>query len=315
MTAGMNLAPHLSAYLDLRRALGLKMGADARALESFVQFIADCAITGPVTSSLVFDWLEVGKRTTGNAAQRLGWIRQFLLYLSAIFPDTQVPEQRLLARYRRPTPFLFSGEEIEHLLQCAAQLDPGDFSSVVTHTLLGLLAATGLRVSEALGLDRLDVMPRSSPDTLLIREAKFHKSRIVPLHSTTAQQLRVYAGHRELLGYGRQTSAFFVSNQGNRLAYATLRERFRTLLSRADIRPREHTSKPSIHGLRHSFVVSRLRRWHEDGVDVECRLAHLATYLGHVDFRETYWYMTVTPELLTAATTEFRAPRLEGGAQ
>jgi integrase len=158
-------------------------------------------------------------------------------------------------------------------------------------------------------------MPRSSPDTLLIREAKFHKSRIVPLHQTTAEQLRVYAGHGELMGYGLQTSAFFVSRHGGRLAYDTLRQRFRTLVDRAGIRPREKCNKPTIHSLRHTFVVSRLRRWHEEGVDVERRLAHLATYLGHVDFRETYWYMTVTPELLMAATTDFRAPRFAGGEQ
>jgi hypothetical protein len=163
--------------------------------------------------------------------------------------------------------------------------------------------------------DRLAVMPRNSPETLLIREAKFHKSRIVPLHPTTAEQLRVYAGHRELMGYGLQTTAFFVSSHGGRLTYQTLRKRFRTLLDKAGVRPRERCTKPTIHSLRHTFVASRLPCWHEEGVDVERRLVHLATYLGHVDVRETYWYMTVTPELLSAATTDFRAPRLAGGEQ
>jgi site-specific recombinase XerD len=312
-TSSIDLAPYLAAYLKLRRALGMKMDAEVGMLEDFVQFIGDRQITGPVTSSLVFDWLDVPKRPPGHAARRLSCVRQFLLYLSAAFPDTQVPEFRLVARYRRPTPFLFSDEEIERLLKCAAE--PGQFSSVVTHTVLGLLAATGLRVSEALGLDRSDVMPRNSPDTVLIREAKFHKSRIVPLHETTAEQLRVYAGHRELMGFGRETPAFFVSSHGNRLAYDALRQRFHNLISMAGIQRREGVNGPTVHSLRHTFVVSRLRRWHEEGVDVERRLAHLATYLGHADYRDTYWYMTVTPELLSAATSEFRAPRLEGGAQ
>ena len=315
MITSIDLSPYLAAYLQLRGALGMRADANAGLLEDFVQFISDRKVTGPVTTSLVFDWLEARKQPIGRAARRLSAVRQFLLYLSSALPDTQVPEFRLLAKYRRPTPFLFSDEELERLLKCAAEPGPSCFSSVVTHTVLGLLAATGVRVSEALGLDRRDVMPRNSTDTVLIREAKFHKSRIVPLHSTTAEQLRVYAGHRELMGYSRETSAFFVSTHGNRLAYDTLRQHFHTLLDKAGIQPREQSNRPTIHSLRHTFVVSRLRRWHEEGVDVERRLAHLATYLGHADFRETYWYMTVTPELLTAATAEFRAPRLEGGAQ
>lgn len=316
MTIGIDLEGRLAAYLELRRALGRKMDADSGVLEDFVRFIRDRGTIAPITSTMVFDWLETRKQPSTRAmARRLSSVRQFLLYVSAALPDTQVPESRLLAGYRRPTPFLFTSEEIEALLKCAAEVEPGRFSSVVVHTVLGLLAATGLRVSEAFGLDRSDVMPRSSPETLLIREAKFHKSRIVPLHPTTAEQLRVYAGHRELMGYSLQTSAFFVSNHGGRLAYETLRQRFRTLLDKAGVRPRERCTKPTVHSLRHTFVASRLRRWHEEGVDVERRMVHLATYLGHVDVRETYWYMTVTPELLSAATTDFRAPRLAGGEQ
>ena len=316
MTPGIGLEARLAAYLELRRGLGTKIDRDARTLEDFVRFTQDRGAMAPITSRMVFDWLE-GRHQPGAriAAQRLSSVRQFLLYVSAALPDTQVPEFRAISGYRRPTPFLFAPDEIEKLLKCAAEFEPGRFSSVVVHTVLGLLAATGLRVSEALGLDRSDVMPRNSPDTLLIREGKFHKSRIVPLHSTTTEQLRVYVGHRELMGYGLQTSAFFVSSYGGRLSYGTLRQRFRTLVDRAGIHLREKCNKPTIHSLRHTFVVSRLRRWHEEGVDVERRLAHLATYLGHVDFRETYWYMTVTPELLTAATADFRAPRFAGGDQ
>lgn len=315
MMTGIDLEARLTAYLGLRRQLGMNMDVDARVLEDFVRFVRDRGDIEAITSRMVLEWLEGERPTRYTTAKRLNAARQFLLYLSAEIPGTQVPDHRLLAGYKRPTPFVFTSAEIEALLKCAAEFEPGRFSSVVVHTILGLLAATGLRVSEALGLDRPDVMPRSSPDTLLIRETKFHKSRIVPLHPTTAKQLRVYAGHRELLGYSQQTSAFFVSSLGGRLAYDTLRLCFRTLLARAGIRPRERGSKPTIHSLRHTFVVSRLLRWHDEGVEVERRLAHLATYLGHVNFRETYWYMTVTPELLTAATTDFRAPRLPGGDQ
>jgi integrase len=214
MTNGIDLDARLTAYLELRRALGAKMDRDAVILRDFVRFSQDRGVAVSITSRMVFDWLEAGKQAgSRTAAQRLSSVRQFLLYVSAALPDTQVPEIRVIAGYKRPTPFVFTAEEMEALLKCAAEFEPGRFSSIVFHTALGLLAATGLRVSEALGLDRSDVMPRSSPDTLLIREAKFYKSLFVPLHQTTAEQLRVYAGHRELMGFGLQTSAFFVSIQ------------------------------------------------------------------------------------------------------
>jgi integrase len=84
-------------------------------------------------------------------------------------------------------------EEVEALLTCAIESDAAEFTSAVLYTVLGLLATTGLRASEALGLDRSDVMPQSNPNTLLIREAKFHKTRIVPLHPSTAGQIQRYA--------------------------------------------------------------------------------------------------------------------------
>lgn len=196
MTSGIDLETRLSAYLELRTALGARMDRDGRVLQDFVQFIQDRGAIASITSKMVFDWLEAtNKPGTRATAQRLSSVRQFLFYVSAAVPDTQVPELRLLAGYRRPTPFLFTSEEIEALLKSAAEFEPGRFSSVVLHTALGLLAATGLRVSEALGLDRSDVMPRSSPDTLLIREAKFHKSRIaLSFAARRARAVLVVAG-------------------------------------------------------------------------------------------------------------------------
>ena len=178
MTTGIGLEARLTAYLELRRGLGTKIDRDERALRDFVPFTQDRGGMAPITSRMVFDWLEARHQPgTRTAAQRLSSVRQFLLYVSAALPDTQVPEFRASAGYRRPTPFLITPDEIEKLLKCAAEFEPGRFSSVVVHTVLGLLAATGLRVSEALGLDRSDVMPRNSPDTLLIREGKFLVAR------------------------------------------------------------------------------------------------------------------------------------------
>ena len=311
------LQERLTSYLELRKALGSSAGKDTNVLADFVEFAANADETSPVRARTVFDWLDStqGQRGGGAVARRLSAVRQFLLHLSATDPETQVPELRLIAGYRRRTPFVFTPEEVEALLRCAAEFEAERFTSLVLYTILGLIAATGLRASEALGLDRSDVMPRSNPNTLLIREAKFHKTRIVPLHPSTAEQIRLYAGRRALRGYDQHTVAFFVAVRHGRLSYETLRTCFQVILARAGIRAREGCNPPTLHSLRHTFVVSRLRRWHDEGVEVQSRLAHLATYLGHVEPSDTYWYMTATPELLSAATPGFLAPASTGGDQ
>ncbi len=229
---------------------------------------------------MVFDWLENRKseQLAVAIAKRLSLVRQFLLHLSAAVPETQVPKLNLIAGYKRPIPFIFTANELQLVLVAAGDFKPGKFCSVVLPAILGLIAATGLRASEALNLDRPDVMPRSSPETLLIRHGKFGKTRLVPLHSSTAEQLRIYAGHRELLGYSPHTTAFFVSLQRRRLSYGTLRKTFKKLIAKVGIRARNGSNEPTLHSLRHSFVVTRLRTWHEEGLDVQSRLAHLATY-------------------------------------
>ena len=312
------LEQHLACYLELRKALGRPIGANAKWLCSFLQFLRgpEQAPDQPVTSKLVFDWLDASmppESTILNRSRRLSVIRQFLEYLSAADPNTQTPELRLFAGYKRPKPFLFSKEELASVLVEASQWKPGDFSSVVLHTALGLIASAGLRASEAVGLDRNDVMPRDRPGTIIIRESKFGKSRLVPLHPSVARQLSTYAGHRELLGYGADTPAFFVSRQRRRLSYGTLANAFDEIIRRLSIRARDGSRSPTLHSLRHTFVVTRLCLWHDEGIDVKARLGHLATYLGHIDFRDTFWYVTSTPELLVTATSAFLAPRGCGG--
>jgi integrase len=313
---GTELHERLTSYLRLREALGISLGSESKVLENFVDFAGTHESAEPITSLMVFDWLDATpKQRLGNARRRLGVVRQFLLHLSASLPDTQVPETRLLCGHRRPTPFVFSPEQKELLLQGAMAFAPGTFFSTVLHTVLGLISVTGLRASEAVELDRSDVLVQADSATLLIRESKFQKSRIVPLHTSTAQHLTAYLDQRAGLGKGPETTALFISRRGNRLSYEILQTCFRKLVERVGIRARAGVNKPTLHSLRHSFVVTRLQAWHEEGVDVQSRLAHLATYLGHVGIRESYWYVTATPELLSAAVADFRPPALTGGDQ
>src|SRR6185312_113062 len=233
---GTELQYRLTSYLRIREALGMNVGSDARVLENFIDFAGEECRDG-VTSKLVFDWLDVTtKQHLGNAAGRLTPVRQFLLHLSASFPDTQIPEPYLLSSRKRPTPFVFSRDEIDKLVEVAADVAPGTLSSLVLRTVVGLIAATGLRASEALDLDRADAALQDEQGTLLIRESKFHKSRIVPLHPSTVRHLAAYATVRDCLQNRVQTNALFLSSRGKRLSYEALRPSFHTIVDRAGIR-------------------------------------------------------------------------------
>ena len=305
----------LDTYLGLRRALGYgRSGWEAKLLRQLADFVATQTPEAPITSRLVLDWLDSNFRDSSPSlnARRLDAVRQFLTYLSAAVPDTEIPELRLFARYPRPKPFLFSPGETESLLHAATDSwQEGSLLPSTLQTVLGLLACTGLRAGEALALDLVDVVLDVKPAHLCIREAKFHKTRLVPLHPTAVMHLTAYARQRANLL--RSSTAFFVEDDGQRLRYETLRSSFRRLLLQLGLAERDGCSRPTLHSLRHSFAVTRLTRWHEEGIDVRTRLVHLATYLGHGDVRDTYWYLTATPELLRAAAQHFTAPAGEGG--
>ena len=185
-----------------------------------------------------------------------------------------------------------------------------------THvTLIGLLAATGLRPGEALALDVHDVDLHDG--VLKIRKTKFGKSRFVPVEETTRAALARYAERRDELIRRPRTDAFLVSENGSRLGGCSVRRTFAELSRGAGLRPppegRRSGKGPRLHDLRHTFATRRLVEWYQEGVDVNRKLPDLATYLGHVHVAYTYWYIQAVPELLRLSTERGAAPQKEGG--
>ena len=226
--------------------------------------------------------------------------RGFARYLAGIDARTEVPPVGLIAGRRRwRPPFIYSPGDIEALMAQARQLTP---MPAATHeTLIGLLAVTGLRVGEAIRLDRADIDWTGA--VLTIRESKFGKTRMVPVLNSTLDMLGRYSRIRGRLCPQAATAGFFVSTAGTRLIYACVGQVFRRLRDRAGIgagadRP------PRIHDLRHTFAVRTLLGWYQAGEDVEARLPVLSTYLGHRDPRSTYWYLSAAPELLALAARQ-----------
>ena len=303
------LSQLLDAYIDLRQAVGFQMRAHRTLLRDFVRFVAQHGEQGPLRAQLAVDWASSSKalRTRGGVASRLSMARGFLTYLRAFDPATEVPATGLVAAARRPIPYLFSPPQIHALIMAAlASGPPETLWPYALSTLIGLLASTGLRGSEALRLTLSDVQPDLSPPRLVIQETKFHKSRLVPLHPTTAQPLRDYTRRRVQYPASSPSDAFFLSRQGQPLTPWTLRRWLEKLCRQLNLWPTDGGQRPTPHALRHTFAIERIRLWHQEGADVQALLPHLSVYLGHVRPQESYWYLTATPELLSVAATRFQ---------
>jgi len=230
-------------------------------------------------------------------------VRRFAVWHSTVEPRTEVPAAGLLPyRYERKKPHIYSDDEIEKLLGQAAQLaSPKGLRSHTYTTLFGLLAVSGMRVSEAVNLDRPDV--DLSRGIVTIRRTKFGKSRHVPVHASTVDALEQYVERRDRI-LPKPTAAFFVSERGGRITDCMARYTFARLSQQLGFRSvaESHGRGPRLHDMRHRFAARALINWYRAGLDVERELPKLATYLGHVHINETYWYLEAVPELLQLAT-------------
>jgi len=293
-----SLATAAAEYLALRRALGFKLYHETWWLPDFVAYLRSHG-SSVITTALALRWAQQPPDGAPDWwATKLRAIRRFARHHHASDPRTEIPPSDLLPyRSRRLTPYLYTDEEVTALLQQARRLRDPLLSATYT-TLLGLLAATGMRVSEAIGLDQDDVDRRRS--LLIVSNSKFGKSRHVPVHCSTLTVLQGYAQVRDRLRPRRPQQSFFVSGVGTRVIHQNLHRVFWRLLRLCEIGGRGGR-RPRLHDLRHTFALKTLRDWYRAGVDVEPRLPWLSTYLGHVSPTTTYWYLTATPELLALA--------------
>ena len=290
------LSSHVEGYLRLRRALGFKLERAGQLLPQLVAYL-EATGAGTVTSDLAIAWARLPDATPNHWAQRLAIARGFARYLQTMDPATEVPPPGVFpARRHRPSPYLFSQRDICRILQAARALRP-PLRAATHETIFGLIAASGMRIGEAIGLARDDV--DLDTGVITIRQAKFDRSRLVPLHPTVTAALGRYAAERDRLCPRPRSAAFFLSGAGTRLDRSGVGATFRKITAGLGIRTA--TVRPRVHDLRHSFAVQTLVRWQRARVNIDERIGTLSTYLGHVAPADTYWYLSASPELMSLA--------------
>jgi integrase len=302
------LSRNLARYVDQRRSLGFKFHSEHILLRGFVAF-AERRGDRHVKSARVLAWAAEAP-SPEQRRNRLHTVRRFALRMHAENPRHQVPAADALGHAvakRRPA-YIYSVDEIARLLRAAAALQPtGSIRPTMYATLFGLLSATGMRIAEALALQLDDVRANG----LVIREAKFHKSRFLPLHETTRQALDRYLVARRSLATADR--ALFVSVGGGALSYNTVRSVFLQLLDGTNLRGAASGRDPRIHDLRHTFAVRSLEQCRHNRTAVDRHIVALSTYLGHAHVTDTYWYLQATPVLM-GQIAEAGEALLRGGA-
>lgn len=311
-----DLRQALGEYVAIRRSLGFELRLPANLLLRFVAF-AEAEDASYITTELALRWAKQPAAALPSTwAWRLGMVRRFAAWHSATDPRTQVPPEGLLPhRYRRKPPYIYTDNTIECLIQAARGLPSSRGLRAHTYpTLFGLLAVTGMRINEALKLDREDV--GLVEGILNIRRTKFGKSRLVPVHASSREALKAYAETRDRILPDLSTPAFFVSERRTRITEWIARYTFAKVSQQIGLREaaKGHGRGPRLHDMRHRFAARTLIEWYRAGIDVEREIPKLATYLGHVHVNDTYWYLEAVPELLQLAAERWVEKPKETGS-
>jgi integrase len=294
-------------YLSERRALGFDLRMAGHQIMAFARFADERGHSGPLTNDIVLNWVQgQAKRATPFSwTRRLEALRPFARYLARLDPDTEFPQTAIFGpSHRRVAPHIYSEQEICDLVAAASRLTPvGGLRPATYATIFGLIAATGLRRSEALQLHCDDVDLDGA--FITVRNTKFRKSRLVPIHATVVAALRRYLAVRAHHGAITRDAPLFLSPAGGFIAKQRINKVFHKLRTDLGWIARGGHRVVRIHDLRHTFVCRRVQLWHEHGADIDNAMAALSTYVGHAKITDTYWYLTGVPELMAVSGKRF----------
>jgi integrase len=295
----MDLHAMLDDYLRVRRALGVKLDREEKLLRQFLGWLAGRGAS-QITAAAALEWARLpGDASRGWLAMRMRAVRAFAGFCRTLDGITEVPPRGVLpGSGQRATPYLYSDADIDALCTAAGVLR-GEVRQATYRTLIRLLAVTGMRIGEAASLDGGDFDPAAG--VIAVRDAKYGRTRLLPLHPTTVSALLDYRRGIEGAFPVPGTPALLVSGAGTRLHAVNIGATFRQLVAAAGLTPRSANCRPRPHDLRHSLAVRTLIGWFSDGEPVDARLPLLSAWLGHASPAHTYWYLHAAPELMTLA--------------
>jgi integrase len=313
MNAHNTMQCKVEAYLAERRSAGYKLVIEGQQLRYFARFTDGSGYRGPLTVEIASRWAtasRLGRRIT--AARRIEVLRGFARYCRSWDHTSEIPPLRLFGPgHRRLTPHVYSTSEIRLLMRAARRLHPAHgLRGETCATIIGLIAACGLRISEATALRREDI--DFERRCIHIRDSKFGKSRLVPMHPSSRRALQRYARRRDRDPQCEGQEAFFVFDRGRPATTRSLHYAFRLVRQTLHRRPRGGHRSYRLHDARHTFVCRRLERWYQQGIDIDRKMLALSTYIGHVSPSDTYWYVTATPRLMALAARRLD-PLASGG--
>lgn len=305
MSATAAWAMRVDAYLAYRRSSGFELTSEGKQLESFARF-ADGRGAERITLELASDWARASRYPRAISwARRIETLRGFATYCLRTDPNTVVPERNIFGPgHRRLVPHIYTDAELENLLKATDRLGPpGSLRPMTCQTVFGLLASTGLRISEALNLTLGDV--NLQDEVLAIRDSKFHQHRIVPLHGSVTPHLLAYAQLRDRLVPNPHCNRFFLRTDGRAISRRSMLYALHSLCAQLGWAVRGDHTHHRLHDLRHTFIVRSFLGQYEQDRDVERGLSALSIYVGHAKMADTYWYLTGVPELMAVAADRF----------
>lgn len=307
MNAAAPWKSRIEDYLRYRRRFGFALANEESTLKNFAEFTEHADLPDRLSAELAGQWARTSKRQHPISwARRIEVLRGFARYWQQFDSTTEIPEREMFGvAHRRRVPHIYTNEEIVALLKACDGLVPaGGLRPVTCRSVFGLLAATGLRISEATQLRRDDV--DLGAGVLNIREGKFHMQRLVPLHPTVTAVLHAYAELRDRSVTKPTDDHFFLLDNGRCATSRGMLYALHTLCRRLAWQPRGDHARHRLHDLRHTFIVRSTLRTYQQGGRLDRDVLALSTYVGHVHVSDTYWYLTGIPELMAIAVERFQ---------
>jgi integrase/recombinase XerD len=316
MTRSATMLSRAEAYLAYRRSLGFKLKIAGRQITSFARYADDMGYQGALSSNIALSWAKAGATVADpfTWAKRLEVLRPFAAFLAAEDSGTTFPATNPFGRTkRRLAPHIFTMEEITAIIEEAHHIRRVQAAgTLMMPALIGLLASTGLRISEALGLQIRDLDLEA--EQILVREAKYGRQRLVALHPTSVTALKTFLDRRNAIFPSSPADPVFLSElSSKKLSYMNAWHAWFRITQRLGIRPRGGHPFVRIHDLRHSFICRRVLLWQQSGTEIDAAMMMLSTYVGHANLLDTYWYIESVPELMAIAGHRFEGMAIFGG--